>query len=85
MPEGFGSDDKSKDLPAPKVVIALSEKPRLSTEKLLALAKNESNRYRLTPQGKLIYTPDDHEWRSCGREIIPLCRQVLRGILEKAA
>ncbi len=71
--------------PPPRVVITLGDKPKLDTAKIAALAAAEPDRIKITPQGKLVWLPDDNEWKACGREVLPLCRSVLRQVLEKAA
>ena len=71
--------------PPPRVVITLAEGSKLKAEKVAGLAAAEPDRVKVTPQGKLVWLPDDNEWKACGREVLPLCRSVLRQVLERCA
>jgi hypothetical protein len=70
--------------PPPRLILGLGDRPRLDGEKLAALAAREPARVRLTPQGKLIYTPAESEWRKVGGDVVALCRVVLRQIIDEA-
>jgi transcription-repair coupling factor (superfamily II helicase) len=70
--------------PPPRIVITLGDKTKLDVAKLTEMATRDPTHVRLTPQGKLIYTVDENEWRAAGREIIPMCREVLRRLLDRA-
>jgi len=70
--------------PPPRIVITLGDKTRLDVTKLTEMATRDPTHVRLTPQGKLIYTVDENEWRAAGREVIPMCREVIRRLKDRA-
>ena len=68
----------------PRVALVLGDRARLDGEKLLALVAREPERWRLTPQMKLVFTPTEKEWRHAGEQLIPLCRLVIQQVSEAA-
>lgn len=76
------SDDP--DAPPPRVVITLGEKTLLDAGKLTKLVQESPDRFKLTPQMKLVYIPTPAEWVAVGAQVIPLCRDLCRRILEIA-
>ena len=58
---------------------------RLDVGKLTALVERDAEHVKLTPKGKLVYAPPEREWNEVGHEVIPLCRQVVRHVLDQCA
>ena len=78
---GDPPDDKE---PPPKIVVTLSERSRLDPAKIAELAAAEPEHVRLTPQMKLIYSTTEREWAAVGEQLLPMCRDVLRRLLDVA-
>ncbi|MFZ9888871.1 MAG: transcription-repair coupling factor, partial [Myxococcota bacterium] len=77
----LGTEESQKG-PPPRVIVGLGDRPRLDGGKLAQLVAQQPQHFRLTPQGKLIYSPSDAEWRHVGGDVVALCRVVLRRIVE---
>ena len=67
----------------PRVVITLGDKSRLDSAKVAAMVAADPTHVRLTPSMKLVYTPTEHEWKHAGEDVLALCREVLRRVLER--
>ncbi|MCP4504339.1 MAG: transcription-repair coupling factor [Deltaproteobacteria bacterium] len=76
------SDDENA--PPPRVVISLGDNAKLDPKKVLAMTQAKDTRFKLTPSMKLVYHPSDEEWRAVANQAIPLCRDLLRRIIDAA-
>jgi hypothetical protein len=69
----------------PKVVVTLGDNAKIDGGKLAAFVAKDPAHIRLTPQMKLVYTPDAKEWAKLGEQHVALCRDVVRRIVEAGA
>jgi len=46
------------------------------TEKLLDLIKTQKNRFRLSPDGRLSFTPAHQEWKAMVGEVVELLHSI---------
>jgi transcription-repair coupling factor (superfamily II helicase) len=76
--KGLYKEAKEEAPPPPRVVITLGNDAHLDPTKLLAWVAENEGRVRLTPQMKLVYSPDDKAWRSTGEDVLGLARTFLR-------
>ncbi len=77
------SDDQPP--PPPKVVITLGEQTKLNVDKLAELVTSSPEKFRLTPNHKLVVSPEQKTWDAAGHDVIPLCRGILHDVLHRAA
>jgi len=84
-PPGTPPLSDEEGAPPPRVVISLGDNAKLDPQKVMELTTKNASLFKLTPTMKLVYHPTDVEWRACGGQIIPLCRDLLRRILDAAA
>ena len=84
QPMDSAASSSNETQPPPKIVISLGETSRLDPQKLARLASEASQFYRITPNGKLIYTVSEGEWKQAGEDLMGCCRQVLRRVLDEA-
>ena len=66
----------------PKVILTLNNDTKLNIKKLKTFIHNNSNKVLITPQMKLIYTPNQQEWEiNSNKNIIKLCNYAIKIII----
>jgi transcription-repair coupling factor (superfamily II helicase) len=86
---GSPAPSPAKDNPSqpnqnpPRLVLSLGQTAKIDPEKLTQLIESQSGALKLTPQMKLIYTPDLAKWRESNEDLIALCRAFIREVTQE--
>jgi hypothetical protein len=59
-----------------KVFLLLHPQSPVKVERLLALIKEPKSRFRLSPDGRLSFTPQQQDWEPLLREVIDLLHSI---------
>jgi transcription-repair coupling factor (superfamily II helicase) len=67
-----------------RVYLLFHPESPVKVEKLLALIKNQKNRFRLSPDGRLSFTPQSQEWQAMVGEVVELLHSIYEIPVEPA-